>query len=66
MSNQAGSEGAAYSIADLAADAAAVQRALHLDEPVVTLPDQRTVELPDGVITERALAQVAGLDSYGD
>jgi hypothetical protein len=66
MSNQAGSEGAAYSIADLAADAADVQRVLHLGPAMVKLPDQRTVVLPDRVITERALAQVAGLDSYGD
>jgi hypothetical protein len=66
VSSQAGSEPAPYSIADLAADAADVQRVLHLGEATGALPDQRTIELPDGVITERALALVAGLDSYGD
>jgi hypothetical protein len=66
VSNQAGSEPAGYSIADLAADAADVRRALHLDEATVTLPEQHTIVLPDGVIPERALALVAGLDSYGD
>jgi hypothetical protein len=66
VSNSAGSGAGSYSIADLAADAADVQRVLHLGEATIKLPDQRAVVPPDGVITERALAQVAGLDSYGD
>jgi hypothetical protein len=55
-----------YSIADLAADAADVRRVLHLADPSVKLPDRHVVVMPDGVIPDRALALVAGLDSYGD
>lgn len=55
-----------YSIADLAADAACVGRALHLDDETVELPDQRRIVLPGGEIPDGALAVVAGLDSYGD
>jgi hypothetical protein len=55
-----------YSIADLAADASVVRRVLDLGGRPVVLPDQRTIAIRDDVISERALALVAGLDSYGD
>jgi hypothetical protein len=52
--------------ADLIADAATVRRVLHLGDTAVVLPDQRSIVIPDAVIPDRALAVVAGLDSYGD
>jgi hypothetical protein len=55
-----------YSIADLAADAADVQRVLDLGGPRVQLPAPRVVVVPAADIPDRALALVAGLDSYGD
>jgi chaperone required for assembly of F1-ATPase len=67
VTNQTDSETRpSYSIADLAADAADVQRVLHLDGLTVKLPDRHIVVVPNGVIPDRALALVAGLDSYGD
>jgi hypothetical protein len=66
VTNHAGSETQPYSIADLAADAADVQRVLDLGGARVELPGPRRVVLPGGVIPDCALALVAGLDSYGD
>jgi hypothetical protein len=54
------------SIADLAADAAYVRRVLDLRDAPIELPVQRAIVIPDPVIPDRALAIVAGLDSYGD
>jgi hypothetical protein len=55
-----------YSMADLAADAADVRRLLDLRSRIVELPAQRRVVVLTGDIPDRALALVAGLDSYGD
>jgi hypothetical protein len=66
VTNHADSEAKPYSIADLAADAADLQRVLHLDGRTVELPGPRSVVVPDSVIPAGALALVAGLDSYGD
>jgi hypothetical protein len=52
--------------ADLIADAADVQRVLHMGGTTVKLPDQRVLVLREAVIPDRALAVVAGLDTYGD
>jgi hypothetical protein len=54
-----------YSIADLAVDAADVRRVLHLENRAIRRPDRHPVAA-SGVIPSRALALVAGLDSYGD
>jgi hypothetical protein len=66
VTNHADSEATAYSIADLAADAADVARVLDLGARTVQLRGPRTVVVRNGVIPDRALALVAGLDSYGD
>jgi hypothetical protein len=68
VTNQAGqpAEVEPYTIADLAADAADVRRALHLNARALQLPDQHNIVLPDGQIPDGALALVAGLDTYGD
>jgi hypothetical protein len=68
VTNRAGLSSAAEPgpFADLIADAADVQRVLHLAGATVKLPDQRVLVLPDAVIPDRALAVVAGLDTYGD
>lgn len=55
-----------YSIASLVADAADVRRVLHLDERRIQLPAQTRSPVLTGDIPDRALALVAGLDSYGD
>jgi hypothetical protein len=68
VTNDAGqaAETERYSIADLAADAADVGRVLHLGERTVELPAQGRAVALNGVIPDRALALVAGLDIYGD
>ena len=60
------SEVEARSFADLAADAEVVRRLLDLREATISLPAQDRIELADSAIPESALAQVAGLDVYGD
>jgi hypothetical protein len=68
VTNRAGrpAEVESASIADLAADADIVRRLLDVRRSVVSLPEQHRILLPDGVIPDDALAQVAGLDAYGD
>jgi hypothetical protein len=56
---------------DLIADAAVVARVLDLptttvELPPVEFPRQGGVVVTTGVIPDRALAMVSGLDSYGD